>query len=167
MKYSEIQEAVERVNRLLRERDYRIRTTAEQLLDALRGAEFGFPSHEVCLQPIDHPLDDCISFHPIQLPSDDESGGRGFRIRFQKNHGGYLSRVFCVVSWSFTIDDEKMTAQIKGESRFHQSALKSPVTNEFITSLANDTVAFIAKMISRIPNDDSNGKEMGFHSLQE
>ena len=167
MKYTEITNSLAFLNESLQKRDEFIRECAEVLLSHLKGADLGFPADTVCLQGVSKPIEDTKSYDPRQLPTEYSDGRRGFRIRFHSEYGGYLSGVIVLVPWVFSVADDRVSAQIPGESETYQCDLTNPQSKTFIDSLANATAEHIERIICNMALDQGINREMGFHQINQ
>lgn len=167
MTYSDISKSLAKLDAILRRRDDFIRQCAEVLLNRLTSGDYGFPKDEVCLQAVGTPIEDTKGYHPLQLPTDDSDGRRGFRIRFVKTYKGYLCGVVLLVPWIFSVDGDNMVAQISGETESFRVELDRPGAAPFIDAMADATVAYLKKGIQQMTSDPSVKRAMGFHQVIE
>lgn len=167
MKYTDITNAIDNLDRILRQRDSFIRRAADSLLERLKSADYGFPADEVCLQAIASPIEDSRSYHSVELPTDEADGRRGFRVRFVKTYNGYLRGVVSLAKWVFSVEGDEIVAQISGESECFRAPLDGPPSSAFIDLLAVATARQIHSGMLQMSQDPSVRKTMGFHSLTQ
>ena len=165
MQYSEITDSIHELNSILQKRDEFIRACAEVLVKQLTGSKIGFPENEICVQPVGAEVEDSRSYHFRELPTDYSDGRRGFQIRFAKSHRGYLSGVIVLVKWVFSIEGDKMTAQMPGETESFETSIDRPGALTFIDTLAHKTTTQIKKSLGDLSSDPSVKRTMGFHEI--